>query len=226
MTWTFLGTLGVGGLAYVVLAVFAGAFVKGYSGFGASMMWVASLSLVMPPDRVVPMVLLWEVASSLQLLPRVWRKVEWRSLGWLSLGAGIATPLGVLLLASFSTGAIRVFIALWCWLVAFSSGAARTGSGNLAPLLPSPSAWRSACSMAALRSAARRSCFSTWPRRLAPRSGVPPSSYSSWRPMRWRQAHKRLQGCSALKCLRRLASSSRSCSGERGWRAPFHPDRS
>ena len=35
-----------------------------------------------------------------------------RSLGWLSLGAGIATPLGVLLLASFSAGAIRVFIAI------------------------------------------------------------------------------------------------------------------
>jgi hypothetical protein len=102
----------VGSVAYVVLAVFAGAFVKGYSGFGASMMWVASLSLVMPPDRVVPMVLLWEVASSLQLLPSVWRKVEWRSLGWLSLGAGIATPVGVLLLASFSADAIRIFIAI------------------------------------------------------------------------------------------------------------------
>ena len=32
-------------LAICVLAVLIGAFVKGYSGFGASMLWVTSLSL-------------------------------------------------------------------------------------------------------------------------------------------------------------------------------------
>jgi uncharacterized membrane protein YfcA len=90
--------------------VLAGAFVKGYSGFGASMMWVASLSLVLPPDRVVPMVLLWEVMSSLILLPHVWRRIEWRPLGWLFLGAAIATPPGVLLLASAPADAIRAGI--------------------------------------------------------------------------------------------------------------------
>ena len=76
----------MGGVAFILLSVLAGAFVKGNSGFGASMMWVASLSLVLPPHRVVPMVLLWEVGSSLQLLPEVWRKIEWRSLGWLFIG--------------------------------------------------------------------------------------------------------------------------------------------
>ena len=39
------------GIAYFIVAVFAGSFVKGYSGFGASMMWVASLSLVLPMAR-------------------------------------------------------------------------------------------------------------------------------------------------------------------------------
>ena len=109
---SLLTELGPGGIAFVVVAVLAGAFVKGYSGFGASMMWVASLSLVFPPDRVVPMVLLWEVASSLQLLPEVWRKIEWRSLGWLFLGASIATPLGVHLLATMPADTIRVGIGL------------------------------------------------------------------------------------------------------------------
>lgn len=60
----FFNEPGVGGVAFILLSVLAGAFVKGYSGFGASMMWVASLSLVLPPHRVVPMVLLWEVQSS------------------------------------------------------------------------------------------------------------------------------------------------------------------
>jgi uncharacterized membrane protein YfcA len=103
---------GLGGAAFIVLAVLVGAFVKGYSGFGASMMWVASLSLVLPPHRVVPMVLLWEVCSSLQLLPEVWRKIEWRSVGWLLVGACIATPVGAYALSVVSANSIRISIGL------------------------------------------------------------------------------------------------------------------
>ena len=116
---SLLTELGAGGIAYVALAVLGGAFVKGYSGFGASMMWVASLSLVFPPDRVVPMVLLWEVASSLQLLPEVWNRIEWRSLGWLFLGACVATPLGVHLLATVPATTIRVGIGVVVLLGSF-----------------------------------------------------------------------------------------------------------
>lgn len=104
--------VGTGAIAFAIAAVIAGGFVKGYSGFGASMMWVGSLSLVFPPHQVVPMVLLWEVASSLQLLPETWRKIEWRSLGWLSLGAAVATPVGAYLLASLPAGAARIGIGL------------------------------------------------------------------------------------------------------------------
>ncbi len=99
-------------MVFVVAAVVAGGFVKGYSGFGASMFWVGTLSLVLPPQRVIPMVLLWEVASSIQLLPEVWRKIEWRSLGWLFLGACIATPVGAYLLASLSADTVRIAIGL------------------------------------------------------------------------------------------------------------------
>lgn len=108
----FFGEPGVGGVAFILLSVLAGAFVKGYSGFGASMMWVASLSLVLPPHRVVPMVLLWEVASSVQLLPAVWRKIEWRSLGWLFIGACVATPVGAYVLANVPSNSIRIGIGL------------------------------------------------------------------------------------------------------------------
>jgi hypothetical protein len=111
-----MSELGTTGVVFVVLAVLAGAFVKGYSGFGASMMWVASLSLVLPPQSVVPMVLLWEVASSIQLLPDVWRKIEWRSLGWLFVGACIATPIGAYLLAIGPSNSIRTSIGLIVFL--------------------------------------------------------------------------------------------------------------
>ena len=92
--------LGPAALAFSVTAVLVGAFVKGYTGFGASMVWVTSLSLVLPPVQVVPMVLLFEVATSIGLLRHVWREVEWRSLWLLLAGTGAATPFGILALAS------------------------------------------------------------------------------------------------------------------------------
>jgi uncharacterized membrane protein YfcA len=108
----FFNNPGIGGVAFILLSVLGGALVKGYSGFGASMLWVASLSLRLPPHHVVPMVLLWEVSSSLQLLPEVWRKIEWRYLGWLFLGACIATPIGAYLLSILPSNSIRIGIGL------------------------------------------------------------------------------------------------------------------
>jgi hypothetical protein len=108
---TFLG-LDPATLALMVVAVVAGGFVKGYSGFGASMLWVTSLSLVLPPVEVVPMVLLFEVASSLQLLPAVWRAIDWRSIVVLFAGAMLATPIGVYALAAVPADPIRVAIGV------------------------------------------------------------------------------------------------------------------
>ena len=72
--------LSVPELGYIALCVLVGAIIKGYSGFGASIFWVVSISLVLPPIQVVPMILMFEVISSFYLLPGIWRKVQWLSL--------------------------------------------------------------------------------------------------------------------------------------------------
>jgi uncharacterized membrane protein YfcA len=100
------------GLAFCLVAVFAGAYLKGYTGFGASMLWVTSLSLVLPPLEVVPMVLMFEVATSIFLLPRIWREVRWRSIAALLLGTWAATPLGIYALSSLPATPIRIALAL------------------------------------------------------------------------------------------------------------------
>ena len=99
-------------LAYGALAVLAAGFVRGYGGFGFSMIAVVSLTLVMPPGEVVPVILLLEVAASAWLLPGVWRQVHWRSLGWLSLGVLLGTPAGVYLLANVPDRPMRAAIAV------------------------------------------------------------------------------------------------------------------
>ncbi|MYI89795.1 MAG: sulfite exporter TauE/SafE family protein [Gammaproteobacteria bacterium] len=97
-------------LLFSLIAVFSGAYLKGYTGFGASMLWVTSLSLVLPPLQVVPMVLMFEVVTSITLLPQIWKKVCWRSIGILLLGSWAATPIGIYALSN--SPATPIYLAL------------------------------------------------------------------------------------------------------------------
>lgn len=111
-------------MGFAMAAVLAGALVRGYAGFGASMFWVASLSLVYAPVSVVPTVLALEVVASLVLLPGVHGQVEWRSMSWMLAATAVTTPLGVLLLATVPEEPMRVVVAL-----AILLGALATASG-------------------------------------------------------------------------------------------------
>lgn len=120
-------------MAFAIVAVFAGALVRGYAGFGASMFWVASLSLVYPPTSVVPTVLALEVVASLVLLPAVKGNVEWRSMSWMLAATAVTTPFGVMLLAVVPEQPMRIVVALAILLgtLATASGADLSrGSGR------------------------------------------------------------------------------------------------
>lgn len=97
---------------YSLVAVLAGAYLKGYTGFGASMFWVTSLSLVIPPLQVVPMILMFEVITSIILLPQIWKEVRWRSIALLLLGTWAATPIGIHALSSLPAAPIRMALAI------------------------------------------------------------------------------------------------------------------
>ncbi|MCP4757616.1 MAG: sulfite exporter TauE/SafE family protein [Proteobacteria bacterium] len=97
---------------FSVAVVLAAGFVRGFSGFGFSMIMVVCLSMVFSPVEIVPVILLLEVAASLWMLPRVWRQVDWPSLKWLYLGIAAGTPTGVYLLATIPGRPMRAAIAL------------------------------------------------------------------------------------------------------------------
>ena len=115
--------MGINTLIFSGCAILSAGIIRGYSGFGFSMIAVVSLSLVMPPAEIVPVILVLEVVASLWLLPGVWRQIHWRSLSWLSMGVLIGTPAGVYLLTNISPNLMRAAIAvvvmvlvvfLWC----------------------------------------------------------------------------------------------------------------
>ena len=103
--------LDAGTLAYAWAAIFVGGFVRGYSGFGSSMVWVTALTQVMPASRVVPIILVLEVLASVHLLPRAWKDVHWASVRPLMAAAWVATPIGVWALARLSPAAMQLAIS-------------------------------------------------------------------------------------------------------------------
>jgi uncharacterized protein len=100
-------------LAYAIACVFGAAIVRGFSGFGFSLLVITALSLVLPPVEVIASVLMMEIAASLHLMPGIWRDIHWRSLGFLTLGQIIATPFGVWALASIPAGPMKLALAVF-----------------------------------------------------------------------------------------------------------------
>jgi uncharacterized protein len=99
--------------AYSVACIFGAAIVRGYSGFGFSLLAITALSLALPPAEIVPSIFMLEVAASLHLLPGIWREVHWRAIGLLLLGCIVATPVGVWLLAAMPAPPMKLALALF-----------------------------------------------------------------------------------------------------------------
>ena len=109
-------------IAYSIVCIFLAAIVRGYSGFGFSLLAVTSLSLVFTPAQVVPSIFLMEVAASIHLLPGIWKDIHWRSIATLLTGCVIGTPFGVWALAHVPAGqmlmALGVFVLISAILLA------------------------------------------------------------------------------------------------------------
>lgn len=102
-------------IAVALAVIFLAAIVRGYSGFGFSLLTITALSLVLPPAQVIPAIFLLEVAASLHLLPSIRKDVHWRSLVPLMVGAVVGTPIGVYALANFPQAPMT--LALACFVL-------------------------------------------------------------------------------------------------------------
>lgn len=98
-------------MAFSAVSILVAGIARGYSGFGFSMIAIMLLSLVLPPARIVPAILVLEIAASSWLLPQVWKEVHWQSLLWLSAGVVLTTPLGAYLLAITPSKQLTIGIA-------------------------------------------------------------------------------------------------------------------
>jgi uncharacterized membrane protein YfcA len=81
-------------LALSSVAISLAAVVRGFSGFGFSLLSITAISLMLPVSQIVPSIFLLEVAASLNLIPGIWREIDWKSLRWLMVGYVIGLPVG------------------------------------------------------------------------------------------------------------------------------------
>lgn len=100
-------------LAVALAIIFLAAVVRGFSGFGFSLLAISALSLIYPPAQIFPSIFLMEIAASLHLLPSVWRDIHWRSIVPLLAGAVIGTPAGVYLLSSVPAAPMQIALAIF-----------------------------------------------------------------------------------------------------------------
>jgi uncharacterized protein len=99
-------------LVFAMTCIFAAAVVRGYAGFGFSLLAITALSIVLEPREIIPAIFILEVCASLHLLAAVWRDVHWRSLTGLAAGCLAGTPVGVYALARVPAAPLTVALAV------------------------------------------------------------------------------------------------------------------
>ena len=95
-----------------IIAVLIAGVLRGFSGFGAGMVLVPSLSLLYSPIIAVVTVVLLEIIPSIQLLPNAISKCEWRSVVPMSLAALVTIPLGSFILVYTDADVMRSSISV------------------------------------------------------------------------------------------------------------------
>ncbi len=100
-------------LALSSAAIFLAAIVRGFSGFGFSLLSITAISLILPVAQIVPSIFLLEIAASLNLIPGIWREIDWKSLRWLMLGYVIGLPAGAYVLINAPADPTQIVLGIF-----------------------------------------------------------------------------------------------------------------
>jgi uncharacterized protein len=111
--------LSLAGTVWMSVAILVAAFIRGYSGFGYSAIVIAASGLVMNPLNFVAVVVVLEMAMSLQAAKGISQDVDWRRVLLLLGGAAIGLPLGLWALTGISEDAARAVISAYVLTMCF-----------------------------------------------------------------------------------------------------------
>jgi uncharacterized membrane protein YfcA len=96
----------------VAVSVLVGAFAQRVTGMGFALIAAPALVVLLGPFDGVIIVNACAVLSSLLILPRVWRHIDWQRFGWLVLPAVAGTVVGALVAARLQGPVLQLGIGV------------------------------------------------------------------------------------------------------------------
>ena len=97
--------------AALAVGLLVAAFVRGYSGFGFSAIFIAFAALLTNPLPLIPVVFACEILMTAFQARGIRGHVDWRRVGWLLLGAAVALPFSVSVMLSVGETTARAVIS-------------------------------------------------------------------------------------------------------------------
>jgi hypothetical protein len=108
----------------VIIILFLATLVRVILGFGEALISVPLLALIMPVEQAAPIAVLVSITIALIILVKDWRKVHFRSAGWLIVSTLFGIPVGLLLLKTVPEASVKAILGMV--IVAFSVHAFRS----------------------------------------------------------------------------------------------------
>ena len=96
----------------LIAIAMVGGIMRGFAGFGTTLIMVPFFSLLMPPSEAVFIALAADVLVMIPLLPNAVRDAQWKYIWPMIIGVFLATPLGVMVLKITNPEVMEIFIAI------------------------------------------------------------------------------------------------------------------
>ena len=125
-------------LFLILIAIFAGSFVRSAFGFGDAMLSMPILAMLVGLEVAAPLIAIVECMISSVILSRGWRQVEMRSVWMLVLFSLIGIPVGIYFLKNLDARLMKLLLAvliiLFTGWMFFNKRKTRLKNRKLAPL--------------------------------------------------------------------------------------------
>lgn len=97
-------------IVYLAAAALVAGLARGFSGFGAALIFVPLASAAVGPKTAAPLLLVIDAVVAAGLIPRAWRHSDKREVGTMTIGALAGVPLGTWILTRSDPVMIRWMI--------------------------------------------------------------------------------------------------------------------
>lgn len=105
-------------MLFVISIIFVATLIRSAFGFGEALVAVPLLCLLIPVEQAAPLATLVSITVAAIVVIQDWRKIHFRSAGWLILATVFGIPLGLRILTAVAEAAVKAILGLV--IIAFS----------------------------------------------------------------------------------------------------------